>query len=224
MMFKPQEKLADPLESSAAEVAQWLPIYEIDSSTDPFYPLMRFYIFLTINIGRLKESDRTFDVEPNSRRSIRSLVTFCEFMFTLVTHAVTKRDSHSGYQLIDPSLGVSWFKNTKVDPNLVLEVFNSVGFTLESPVAGTKRIGYADFEPLKRTPYFFSKMRSTAWITTLPGKAGEQFAVGSTGVNVEREGQRISGILGLCFRGLRGMDVRNICPSQEECRLQISCL
>jgi hypothetical protein len=155
MVFEPQEKLSNPLDSLAAEVAQWLPIYEIDSSTDPFYPLMRFYIFLTVNIGRIKESDRTFDVDAEFQKVYPfSLVTFCEFMFTLLTHAVTKRDNHSGYQLIDPSLGVSWFKNTNVDPNLVLDVFNSVGFTLESPVAGTKRIGYADFEPLKRTPYF----------------------------------------------------------------------
>lgn len=68
MMFKPQEKLSDPLGSLAAEVAQWLPIYEIDSSTDPFYPLMRFYIFLTINIGRVKESDRTFDVDAEFQK------------------------------------------------------------------------------------------------------------------------------------------------------------
>ena len=193
MMFKPLEKLSDPLESLAAEVAQWLPIYEIDSSTDPFYPLMRFYIFLTINIGRLKDNDRTFDVDAEFQKVYPfSLVTFCEFMFTLVTHAVTKRDSHSGYQLIDPSLGVSWFKNTKVDPNLVLKVFDSVGFTLESPAAGTKRIGYADFEPIKRTPYFvfdnaiycldydfaLGKLESNAlWavLVSMPKKTGDAY-------------------------------------------------
>jgi hypothetical protein len=37
MMFKPQAKLSDKLDSLAAEIAQFLPIYEIDSSTDPFY-------------------------------------------------------------------------------------------------------------------------------------------------------------------------------------------
>jgi hypothetical protein len=156
MMFEPQEKLEDPLDSLAAEVAQWLPIFEIDSSTDPIYLLVRFYIFLTVNIGRLKQADRTFDVGAEFEKVYPfSLVTFCEFMFTFVTHAMTKRDDHAGYQEIDPSLSLSWFANTKVDPALILKVFESVGFTLETPNAAGKRIGYADFEPLKRTPYFF---------------------------------------------------------------------
>ena len=158
MMFKPQEKLPDKLDSLAAEVAQWLPIYEIDSSTDPFYPLIRFYIFLTINIGRLKEHDRAFDVNVEFEKLFPfSLTTYCEFMFTLVTHAVNERDTHHGYDFIDAKLPASWFSKTTVDPQLVSSIFEAVGFTLDTTPFARKRNGYADFEPLKDTPYFLSE-------------------------------------------------------------------
>ena len=217
MMFEPQEKLEDPLDSLAAEVAQWLPIFEIDSSTDPIYLLIRFYIFLTVNIGRLKEAERTFDVGVEFEKVYPfSLVTFCGFMFTFVTHAMTKRDDHAGYQEIDPSLSLSWFANTKVDPALILKVFESVGFSLETPNAAGKRLGYADFEPLKRTPYFLfgnaiycvdydfalGKLESNSLWTVLASMPKER-------------GNAYLGFWGYVFEDYVAWMSRNVCPSKK---------
>lgn len=45
--------LPDELDKMANLVAGFLPIFEIDSITDPFLLFLRFYIYLTVMIPRL---------------------------------------------------------------------------------------------------------------------------------------------------------------------------
>ena len=54
--------LPDELDVMANLVADFLPIFEIDSITDPFLLFLRFYIYLTVIIPRLPAHLRVFDV------------------------------------------------------------------------------------------------------------------------------------------------------------------
>jgi hypothetical protein len=62
----------DKLGAMANLAAEFLPIYELDSSTDPMFVFLRFYIFLTIIIDRFR---RIFGCSMQ-RKSFRSSFRF----------------------------------------------------------------------------------------------------------------------------------------------------
>jgi len=69
---------------------QFVPVYEIDSPSDPFTQLMRIYIMLTVNIPRLAvKAKLKFDVAAEfEKASGFSLQVFMDFMFAVLMHAL----------------------------------------------------------------------------------------------------------------------------------------
>jgi hypothetical protein len=66
-------------------VAQFLPIYEMDSPTEGFIPFLRFHIFLTVNIPRLAGELKTLDVEALFEKQFGfRLNTYSHFIFSLL--------------------------------------------------------------------------------------------------------------------------------------------
>jgi hypothetical protein len=155
LLYAPQERPTDKLDRMADDLARFLPIYEIDTPTDPFITLMRFYIFLTVNIPNLSILHRRFDVEAEFKKIFRiPLKTYCNFIFAFLMHARLERDRHEPYALIDAGIRTSWFKNTKLSTELIEGIFATVCFTLDVLPDKKKPLGYADFEYLKDSPYF----------------------------------------------------------------------
>jgi hypothetical protein len=143
------------LDKLANELAQFLPIYEIDLPTDPFLPLLRFYIFVTVNVARLPEADKLFDVYEEFERAFGiSLKIYYELVFAFVIHARNERDNQATNSAVNAGLAASWFSRTTVPPSVLEPIFALVSFTLENPPPAIVPIGYADFEILKRQPYF----------------------------------------------------------------------
>jgi hypothetical protein len=155
LLYAPQERPRGKLDRLADDLARFLPIYEIDTPTDPFIPLMRFYIFLTINIPNLSSSHRRFDVEAEFEKIFAiPLKTYCNFMFALLMHARLERDRSEPYALIDAGIRTAWFKNTNLSTELIERIFETVCFTLAKLPDKKMPLGYADFEYLKDAPYF----------------------------------------------------------------------
>jgi hypothetical protein len=155
LLYAPQERPTDKLDRMADDLARFLPIYEIDTPTDPLIPLMRFYIFLTVNIPNLSKSHSRFDVEAEFQQVFGfPLKMYCYFIFALLMHARLERDRSEPYALIDAGIRKSWFKNTTLSAALIERIFATVCFTLGSLPDKKKPFGYADFEYLKDAPYF----------------------------------------------------------------------
>jgi len=62
LLYEQHPKPTDELDRLADLISKFLPIYEMDSPTEAFIAFLRFYIFLTINIPRLPDELRNFDV------------------------------------------------------------------------------------------------------------------------------------------------------------------
>jgi hypothetical protein len=149
-------KPGDPLDALANLAVQFVPVYEINSPSDPFTQLMRIYIMLTVNIPRLTaKGPLKFDVAAEfERASGFSLQIFMNFMFAILMHATIQRDSlHTENQSINP-LGPIWLKTTTLSPETIHQVLSTMSFTLASMVHPKKPHGFADFTFLRDTPYF----------------------------------------------------------------------
>ncbi len=155
LLYAPHPDVTDELDRMADLLARFLPVYEIDFPTDPFLPLMRFYIFLTINIPRLSDKERSFDVEALFEKQFGiPLKAYCQFIYAFLIHAMTERENRPPNVLIDAGIRVSWFNQTTLPADLVQRIFDSVSFTLHSLPRAMPPIGYADFEFLRDNPYF----------------------------------------------------------------------
>ena len=95
LLYKPHTVVADSLDAMANLAAEFLPVSEMDSPTDPAILLLRFYIFLTVKklIPSLPSELRTFDVFALFEKQFDfSLKTYCEFIFLFLTHARLLRE------------------------------------------------------------------------------------------------------------------------------------
>ena len=150
-------KPTDPLDAVANLVAQFVPVYELDSPTDPFTQLMRIYIMLTMNIPRLAaKGPLPFDVSVEFEKVFGfPLKLYIDFMFLLMMHATIQRDElHINHQATTP-LGPLWLKNSTLTPETIHQVLSTVSFTLASMTTPKEPHGYADFTFLRDNPYFF---------------------------------------------------------------------
>lgn len=155
LLYAPHPDVTEELDHMADLLARFLPVYEIDSPTDPFLPLMRFYIFLTINIPRLPDKERSFDVKDLFEKQFCfPLKAYCLLVYAFLIHAMTERENRPPDVLIDAGIRVSWFNQTTLPADLVQRIFDSVSFTLQNLPKAKPPIGYADFEFLRDNPYF----------------------------------------------------------------------
>lgn len=155
LLYQPHPKPIEPLDGIANLVVQFLPLYEIDSPTDPAILLLRFYIFLTINIPRLSPELRTFDVPQLFEKQFGfSLRAYCEFVFLFLMHGLIVREKKSVEVAINSGLGVSSFQHAAVSQDLIQQIFKAVSFSLDNMQDGKVPSGYADFEFLRDHPYF----------------------------------------------------------------------
>jgi hypothetical protein len=155
LMF-PHAKPTDPLDAAANLVAQFVPVYELDSPTDPFTQLMRMFIMLTVNIPRLTaKGSLPFDVAAEFEKVFGfPLKLYINFMFLLMMHATIQRDElHEKNQATTP-LGPLWLKNSTLTPETIHQVLSTVSFTLASMATVKEPHGYADFTFLLDNPYF----------------------------------------------------------------------
>jgi len=150
--FKPHvDKTAELFVAAGAE---FLPIYELDSPTDPMFVFLRFYIFLTIIIDRLPPHLRLFDAEKEFQKLFPSpLMTYAEFIAAFALHATQERNNSKNYDApIDATLRKSWFKNTNISQDLIDKMFDSVSFSLDKLPEPKDTLGYGDFEFLRDRP------------------------------------------------------------------------
>lgn len=151
-----QPKPEDPLDALANLVANFVPVYEIDSPSDPFTQLMRIYIMLTVNIPRLAaKAPLPFDVPAEFAKVFGfSLQLYMEFMFAILMHASIQRETlHSQNQTISP-FGPLWLKTTTLSQETIHQVLGNVSFTLASLSSAKEPKGYADFAFIRDNPYF----------------------------------------------------------------------
>lgn len=155
LLYVPHPQPTDSFDQIANLLARFLPAYEIDVPTDPFLPLIRFYIFLTINIPRLPDWTSKFDVEAEFEKLFNiPLKTYCQFVFAFLTHAMNERSNRPLNVLIDAGIRASWFGKTNLSADLVERIFETVSFSLDKLPSKTVPAGYADFDFLRDNPYF----------------------------------------------------------------------
>ena len=115
LLYFEHAKPTDPLDVMANLIVQFLPIYEIDSPTDPSMRLLRFYIFLTVNIPRMSDELRIFDVPDLFERHFGfPLKTYCEFLIVLIYarhDSAREKDSGSRNGERDQAVDVSEHKS-----------------------------------------------------------------------------------------------------------------
>jgi hypothetical protein len=156
LLYKPHAGVQDKLSAMANLAAEFLPIYELDSPTDPMFVFLRFYIFLTIIIDRLPPHLRLFDAEKEFQKLFPfPLITYAEFIAAFALHATQERNNSRNYNSpIDATLRKSWFKNTNISQDLIDKMFDSVSFSLDNLPEPKDTLGYGDFEFLRDRPYF----------------------------------------------------------------------
>jgi hypothetical protein len=193
MYFKHQDQ-KDHFDQLANRISQFLPIYEIDSPTDTLLLLLRFYIFITINIPRLVPERRLFDVDAMFfERFGIELRTFAHLLKGFEHHALMMRwDTQLWRGSADCGMRKANFEKSTVSDDLLNRMFNEVSFSWETLRQATEAIGYADFDYLKDQPYFrwndalycldyefaMGKLESAAiWriVRTLKGKKGGEY-------------------------------------------------
>jgi hypothetical protein len=156
LLYKPHVVVQDKLGAMANLAAEFLPIYELDSPTDPMFVFLRFYILLTIIIDRLPSHLRLFDAEKEFQKLFPfPLVTYAEFIAAFALHATQERNNSKNYDApIDATLRKSWFKNTNISQDLIDKMFDSVSFSLDNLPEPKDTLGYGDFEFIRDRPYF----------------------------------------------------------------------
>jgi hypothetical protein len=155
LLYQQHPKPTEEMDALANLVAQFLPIYEMDSPTEGFIPFLRFYIFLTINIPRLAAELKTFDIPTLFEKQFGfPLTTYAHFIFCFSMHAMILRGKKSLQAALDSGIRMETFKHTKVAQEQVNQMFATVSFDLEALGDSKPPIGYADFEFLRDHPYF----------------------------------------------------------------------
>lgn len=146
--------LPDKLDAMANLVATFLPIFEIDSITDPFLLFLRFYIFLNVIIPRLPGHLKVFDVAAEFQKVFGfSLKLYSQFVYAFTLHAMNERTLLKIGDVPEASIPISWFKKTILTSEQVSAMFDTVCCRL-TDLPDTKVVhGYADFEFLKDHPY-----------------------------------------------------------------------
>jgi hypothetical protein len=107
-------QLTDDYDVMANLIAEFLPIYEITSPTDPFFQLLRFEIFLTIIIPKLAAKYQLFDVGVEFKKLFGfPIETYTNFIASFALHAQKTRSATTAPDAaIEVSLRHEWFKNT----------------------------------------------------------------------------------------------------------------
>lgn len=155
LLYEPHPKPTDELDALANLVSQFLPIYEMDSPTEAFIAFLRFYILLTINIPRLPDKLRTFDVAALFEKQFGfPLDTYAHFIFCFAMHAMIQRGKKSIEAAVDSGIRIETFKNMKVSADQIDQMFKTVSFSLDVLTDQKPPTGYADFEFLRDHPYF----------------------------------------------------------------------
>jgi hypothetical protein len=155
LLYKPHVKPSDDLDIIANLVAEFLPIYEIGSITEPIMLFLRFYIFLTIVIPQLPANLKTFDVEILFERQFGfPLKRYYQFIFSFVIHAMLERNQKPAGSPIDGALRTSWFQRTTIPQDQVNKMFGTVCFSLDDLPDMKATPGYGNFEFLRNHPYF----------------------------------------------------------------------
>jgi len=155
LLYFEHQKPTDPIDVMANLIVQFLPIYEIDSPTDPSMLLLRFYILLTVNIPRISEKIKAFDIPALFEGQFGfSLKTYCEFLLCLFMHAMMQREKKTLAAAMDSEIKVSTFQNTSVPSDLLDKMFETVSFSLDTLTGLRDPVGYADFEFVRDHPYF----------------------------------------------------------------------
>src|ERR1041385_1798929 len=134
LLYKPHVQLSDNLDVMANLVADFLPVYEIGSITEPLMLFLRFYIFLTIIIPQLPPNLKTFDIEALFEQQFGfPLKRYYQFIFSFIIHSTIERNSMPAGLPIDGALRVSWFQKTAMTDEQVTQMFNTVCFQLTDP-------------------------------------------------------------------------------------------
>jgi hypothetical protein len=156
LMYRKHPDQPDHLDQIANRISQFLPIYEIDSPNDPFMVQLRFYIFLTVNIQRLPNERKIFDVDQLFRdRFGFELKTYRQFMYAFGMHALMMRvDNKPTRGAEDCGLRISTFQHATVPDELIDKMFDTVSFSWGSLKRVKEAMGYADFDFLRDQPYF----------------------------------------------------------------------
>jgi hypothetical protein len=155
LLYKKHVVVEEELDIYANLAAEFLPAYEIGSSTDPLFSFLRFYIWLTRIIPRIPTNLIKFDLQVEFQKVFPfSIVTYAEFIATFAMHALQERQSQTHDRPIDATLRKSWFKKTNVPGATLEQMFETVSFSLDKPPNPKDTLGYGDFEFLKDRPYF----------------------------------------------------------------------
>jgi len=155
LLYKKHIQLSENLDVMANLVADFLPVYEIGSITDPFMLFLRFYIFLTVIIPKLPTNLKTFDVEELFQQQFAfPLKRYYQFIFAFMMHAMIERDEKPADTPIDGALRISWFQKTTIPTEQVGKMFKAVCFSLDDLPDKKPPFGYGDFEFLRDQPYF----------------------------------------------------------------------
>jgi hypothetical protein len=155
LLYKPHIQLSDNLDVMANLVADFLPVYEIGSITDPFILFLRFYVFLTVIIPQLPTNLKTFDVEALFEQQFGfPLKRYCQFIYAFMMHAMIERNEKPAGAPIDAALRVSWFQKTTILSAQIKKMFETVCVSLNDLPDKKPPLGYGDFEFLRDHPYF----------------------------------------------------------------------
>lgn len=155
LLYKKHAIVTDELDGYANIAADFLPIYEITSPTDPIFSFMRFYIWLTKIIPRISANLLKFDLEAEFRKLFPfPIMTYAEFISTFAMHAVQERQTKTYDKPLDATLRKGWFKKTSIPEATLEQMFETVSFSLDNMPNPKDTLGYGDFEFLKDRPYF----------------------------------------------------------------------
>lgn len=158
LLYKKHVIVGDELDGYANIAAEFLPVYEIASATDPVFSFLRFYIWLTTIIPRIPLALLKFDLETEFQKLFPfRVVTYAEFIAAFALHALQERQGQTYDKPIDATLRQGWFKNTSVSHATIEQMFETVSFSLDSMPPPKDTLGYGDFEFLKDRPYLLFK-------------------------------------------------------------------
>jgi hypothetical protein len=155
LLYKKHVVIEDGLDGYANIAAEFLPIYEITSPTDPIFNFLRFYIWLTRIIPRIPSNLLKFDIETEFQRIFPfPIITYAEFVAAFAMHAMIERQNQTYDKPIDATLRKKWFKKTNIPDSVVEQMFETLSFSFDKLPEPKDTLGYGDFEFLKDRPYF----------------------------------------------------------------------